>query len=148
MTRFWLTRQKHGFVLIEVMLVVILIAILSIIVIPRLLGTGRRAREASLKGDLKQIREAIERFEGDCYAYPPRLEDLMAQSGDDISADVDGRGLAVDRRAFKGPYLVTSGGLPKDPFTGETDWSYDNTTGEVHSSSTAVGINHTPYAQW
>jgi len=142
-------RRAAGFTMLEVLVVVILIAILTAIVIPRLLGMGRRARESSLRGDLKQMRDAIQRFEGDCAAWPPTLEDLMVRSGDQISADQDGRGCTLDRNAFKGPYLTTgSGTLPEDPMTGAADWDYDNSTGTVRSRSTLTGINGIPYSEW
>jgi hypothetical protein len=73
----------------------------------------------------------------------------MAANGSDISSDFDGSGGWVDRTAYDGPYLVTGDGqLPKDPFTDSADWSYDNTTGSVHSASTLVSIGGAAYLTW
>ncbi len=73
----------------------------------------------------------------------------MAANGSAISSDFDGNGGWVDRSAYDGPYLVTGDGtLPKDPFTGGTDWNYDNTTGAVHSSSTLSSISGSAYNTW
>jgi prepilin-type N-terminal cleavage/methylation domain-containing protein len=145
-----LVRDKRtGFTLIEMLIVIVVIAILALIVIPRLMGAARRSKEASLRADLKQLRDAIERFEGSCAAWPPALSDIMAANGTAISADADGRGISVDRAGYDGPYLVTSGGqLPKDPFTGASDWTYNSSTGEVHSSSTLAGLDGTTYSTW
>lgn len=131
------------------MVLIIVIAILALIIIARVVSGGKRARETNLRANLKQMRGAIERFESNTNAYPPELADIMAKDGDAISWDVDGRGLSVDRKGYNGPYLVTSSGeLPVDPLTSEADWAYDSKTGEVHSSSTLIGMNGQAYNTW
>jgi prepilin-type N-terminal cleavage/methylation domain-containing protein len=141
--------RKRGFTLIEVLIVITVLAILALIVIPRMASASRRGREASLRADLKQIRDAIERFEANTAAWPPALTDIMAADGTAISADVDGRGMSVDRNGYEGPYLRTGDGqLPLDPFTGARDWSYNSSTGEVHSSSSLTGVDGSAYSTW
>jgi len=131
------------------LIVIVVIAILSMFVIPRAMAARRAAKEAQLRGNLKQLRDGIERFEATTAAWPPSLSDLMASSGADISSDFDGRGGWVDRTAFDGPYFVTGDGqLPSDPFTGVADWAYDNTNGSVHSSSTLSAISGSAYSSW
>ncbi len=140
---------RRGFTLIEILTVIIVIAALAVMVIPVLLGAQRKAKESQLGGDLKQIRDAIERFESTTGAWPPALEDVIARSGDAISADQDGQGGHVDRRAYDGPYLVTADGtLPKDPFTQASDWDYDSASGAVHSSSTLLSLKGIAYSTW
>jgi len=142
------TRRRQGFTLIEVLIVIVVIAILATIVIPRLMGAGRKAKETQLRGNLKQIRDAIERFEATMAAWPPSLADVMAADGDAISADFDGNGGSVDRLAYDGPYLAPLAGLPKDPFSGAADWVYDNSTGAVHSASTMTALDGSNYSNW
>lgn len=143
------SRRRRAFTLVEVLIVITVIAIMAMIVIPRIMAAARRAKEAQLRGNLKQIRDAVERFEAAMAAWPPALSDIMAKSGADISADFDGRGGCVDRTAYDGPYLHTaSGELPPDPFTGAADWAYDNSTGAVHSSSNLRSTDGTPYSSW
>jgi general secretion pathway protein G len=142
-------RRERGFTLIEVLIVITIVSILAVIVIPRLTAVGRRGKEAALKADLKQIRDAIERFEANTAAWPPSLADLMAADGAAISADADGRGMSVDRNGYDGPYLRTGDGtLPVDPFTQARDWNYNSSTGEVHSASTLTALNGTAYSTW
>lgn len=142
-------RRRCGFTLVEMLIVVTVIAILAMLVIPRAMGAKRKANETQLRGNLKQIRDGIERFEATTAAWPPALTDLMAASGADISADFDGRGGSVDRTAYDGPYLLVPGNvLPEDPFTGAADWNYDNATGDVHSSSTLTSISGSAYNTW
>jgi prepilin-type N-terminal cleavage/methylation domain-containing protein len=141
--------SRGAFTLIEVLIVITVIATLAIIVVPRLMSASRRGKEANLRANLKQLRDAIERFEGDCAAWPPALSDVMAANGAAISADVDARGISVDRVGYSGPYLHTPDGQPpKDIFTGSTDWNYNSSTGELHSSSTLAALDGTSYATW
>ena len=144
-----LGRRRCGFTLIEVLIVITVIAILAMLVVPRAMGARRKAKEAQLRGNLKQLRDGIERFEATTAAWPPSAADLMAANGGAISADFDGRGGSVDRMAYDGPYLVTGdGSLPTDPFTEDDDWNYDNQTGDVHSSSTLMSIAGSAYNSW
>ncbi len=143
-------RKHKGFTLIEMLIVIVVIAILALIVIPRLLGAGRKAKEATLRGDLHQLRNAIQQFEADMGDYPATLDQLVAAKGSAPSGQ-GGTGLDLDSAGYQGPYLRTSdGGLPKDPFSASAtpDWTYTGTTGEVHSSSTLNALDTTPYSGW
>ena len=145
----WSFSRKCGFTLIEMLIVITIISVLAVIVIPRVAAAGRRGKEASLGADLKQLRDAIERFEANTAAWPPSLADLMAANGNAISSDTDGRGMDVDRRGYDGPYLRTGNGtIPADPFTAAADWNYNNSTGEIHSRSTLTALNGTAYSTW
>ena len=140
-------RSSKGFTLIEMLIVIVVIAILALIVIPRLLGAGRKAKEASLKGDLHQLRNAIQQFEADCGDYPGTdLQPLMTKPAD---GDTGGQGMDLDPAGWQGPYLRTpDGGLPVDPFTGAADWTYVGSTGEVHSAATLMALDGTAYSAW
>ena len=148
-TRGWLFRLRRGFTLIELLIVITIIAILTMAVVPRMIAARRRAKEAQLRGNLKQLRDSIERFEANTGAWPPALSDVVASDGSAISGNMDGQGGMVDRIAYDGPYLLVSGGgLPRDPFTGADDWNYQNSSGEVHSSSTLTALDSTAYSSW
>ena len=139
-------RKSKGFTLIEMLIVIVVIAILALIVIPRLLGAGRKAKEATLRGDLHQIRNSIQQFEADCGDYPSALAQLMTVPG----AGNGGTGIALDVNGWQGPYLRTpDSNLPKDPFTeSSTTWSYTANTGHVASGSTLTAINGDAYNTW
>lgn len=138
-------RKNKGFTLIEMLIVIVVIAILALIVIPRLLGAGRKAKEATLRGDLHQIRNAIQQFEADCGDYPASLDQLMTTPSGD-----GGTGIALDVSGWQGPYLRTpDSNMPKDPFTdSSTTWSYTASTGHVTSGSTLTAINGEAYSSW
>jgi len=139
-------RGSKGFTLIEMLIVIVVIAILALIVIPRLLGAGRKAKEATLKGDLHQIRNAIQQFEADMGDYPADIDDLVATTA---PTGTGGQGLDLDEEGYQGPYLRTpDGNLPVDPFTGAGDWDYDAPTGDVHSASTLNSLAGDAYSTW
>src|SRR3990172_10658241 len=126
-----LAKNRKGFTLIEMLIVIVVIAILAMIVIPRLLGAGRKAKESALKGDLQQLRNSIQQFEADCGDYPASLGQLMT-----VPSGNGGNGIALDAVGWQGPYMRTpDGNLPKDPFTSATVWTYTATSGDVHSAS-------------
>jgi type II secretory pathway pseudopilin PulG len=142
-------RPGYGLTLIELMVLLVVMGILALIVIPRVLGAARRSNEAALRGDLRNFRVAIERFQADCGGYPPRLDDILAWRGQDVSASADGAGHSLDLGSYRGPYLRTGDMLlPCDPITDGRDWRYDSAAGEVHSASGRVGTNGTPYTSW
>jgi general secretion pathway protein G len=142
-------RGRAGFTMIEILIVVTIIAVIASIVIGLYMSAGRRGKESSLRGQLKQMREAVERFQADCGAYPPALTDIVAANGGAISGDQDGRGISVDRAGYVGPYIITGdGALPKDPFTKAADWTYDSSTGDVRSVSTLTALDGTAYSAW
>jgi len=146
MTRM-VSRKHRGFTLIEMLIVIVVIAILALIVIPRLLGAGRKAKEAALRGDLHQLRNAIQQFEADCGDYPGDSGQLMTTPS---AGATGGTGIALDVNGWQGPYLRTAdGNLPKDPFTeSSTTWSYTAATGHIQSGSTLTAINGEAYSIW
>ena len=139
-------RKHKGFTLIEMLIVIVVIAILALIVIPRLLGAGRKAKEATLRGDLHQIRNAVQQFEADCGDYPLLLDGLQNVPA---AGSLGGNNIALDVAAWQGPYLRTpDGNLPDDPFTTAPDWVYVPADGDVHSNSGLTAINGDFYNTW
>jgi general secretion pathway protein G len=141
-------KRRSGFTLIEVLIVIVVIAILAAIVVPRLLGAGREAREASLRAHLQEIRNAVGLFQAQCGDYPAALTDIMATT----APATGGNGVTINTADFRGPYLTTADGkLPDNPITGEnavgTDWTYTATTGAVKAKS-GTAVDGTNYSNW
>jgi type II secretion system protein G len=141
-------RRRKGFTLIEVLIVIVVIAILAAIVVPRLLGAGREARETSLRAHLQELRNAIGLFQAQCGDYPAVLSDIMETS----APATGGTGVTINAQDFNGPYLTTPNGeLPNNPTTGgnaiPTDWTYDATTGAIHAA-TGTAVDGTDYSTW
>lgn len=69
----------YGFTLIELLAVLAIIATLLTIAVPRYFGSVDKSKEAVLKEDLYQLRDAIGKYYGDRGKYPESLETLAAQ---------------------------------------------------------------------
>ncbi len=126
-------RSQRGFTLLELMIVLAIMGILLTIAQPSLKSSIIRAREAVLREDLFRLREAVDQYYADNDKYPPAIQDLLNQQERTRS------------------YLRD---IPKDPFTGATDWITVAPEGDeggvfdVHSASPLVALDGTTYNSW
>jgi general secretion pathway protein G len=72
-------RRRSGFTLIELLVVMAIIAVLLTLAVPRYFGSLDRSKEAVLREDLFQLRDAIGKYYGDKGKYPESLEALAAE---------------------------------------------------------------------
>jgi general secretion pathway protein G len=86
-----------GFTLIELMVVMVLIALLLTIAVPRYFSTIDTGKASVQRQNISAIRDAIDKYYGDVLKYPETLQDL------------------VDKK-----YLRS---IPTDPITGKADWT-------------------------
>lgn len=123
-------RRSAGFTLIEMLVVMVIIALLLTIAVPRYLHTLERSKETVLRQDLSALRESIDKFYGDTGKFPEALTTL------------------VDKR-----YLRS---IPVDPVSKSADtWVVvraddpeDTGVKDVHSGAEGSGQNGVPYATW
>lgn len=124
-------RQRGvGFTLIELLVVLAIMATLMSIVAPRYLDSVDRAKEATLKTNLRIVRESIDKYRADTGKYPETLAQL------------------VEAR-----YIHA---LPEDPFTERNDtWIVvlppnGVTSGiyDIHSGAQGAGRDGKPFRQW
>jgi general secretion pathway protein G len=131
-SRFW---RASGFTLMEMMIVMVLIVILAGIGLTTYGNSVQRAKEATLKEDLFQIRTAIDQYYADKNKYPSNLDALVSEK-----------------------YLRA---VPVDPFTGTADtWqttasepdpgnpSLESGVSDVKSGSDQTGLDGSRYADW
>ena len=101
-------RNKKGFTLVELMLVVIIIGILVAMVMPRLAGRTEQARVAAARTDIElNIGSALDLFELDNGFYPNSLDGLFKEPSEAPS--------------WRGPYLKKK---PKDPWGNQYQYKY------------------------
>jgi general secretion pathway protein G len=128
-------RSLRGFTLIELMVVMAILVVLMTIGIAHYERTILRGKEAALKVDLKDMREAIQNYTQDKDAAPNSLDDLVTEH-----------------------YIAR---VPPDPITNALDWTTENcdlllspdqtSTGicDVHAGSDEVSpFESTPYSSW
>ena len=71
--------RLSGFTLVELLVVMSIIALLMSIAVPRYFHSTDKAREAVLRQNLLQMRDAIDKFYGDLGRYPESLDDLVSR---------------------------------------------------------------------
>jgi len=71
-------RRRRGFTLIELLVVLAIIATLLTLALPRYFSSVEKSKEAVLKENLFQLRDAISRYHADRGRYPETLEALAA----------------------------------------------------------------------
>jgi general secretion pathway protein G len=100
-------RRQTGFTLIELLLVMVIIAILAAIVIPKMTGRAEQARITAAKADISSIKTAINEFEIDNGRYPTSEEGLQALVTQPSDLAGDGK---------TGQWHQTLDKLPVDPW--------------------------------
>ncbi len=70
--------KQHGFSLIEIMVVVVIIGILAAIVVPRIINRPEQARIVKAKQDIAAIEEALDLYKLDNGNYPTTDQGLRA----------------------------------------------------------------------
>ena len=70
--------RARGFTLIEVMVVVVILAILAAVLVPRIMGRPDEARIARARQDIRAIESALQLYRLDNYRYPTTEQGLEA----------------------------------------------------------------------
>jgi general secretion pathway protein G len=70
--------RARGFTLIELLVVLAVVATLLTLALPRYFGSIDKSKEAVLKENLFQLRDAISRYHADKGKYPETLDALAA----------------------------------------------------------------------
>ncbi len=149
--------SQIGLTLVELIFTVAIVCILSLAALPLARVTIQREREVELRRNLREIREAIDRYKDasdrgfvelkfGSEGYPPDMETLV-------------KGVtqlnAVDKK------LKFLRRIPRDPMTGNTEWglrsSQDSPDSksyggqnvyDIFSKSTGTALDGTKYADW
>ena len=156
----WIRRfhgSERGFMLVELIAALTILIVLASLALPLARAQLMRSRETELRRDLREMREAIDRYKSfsdgglipatvDSHGYPPDLRTL-----------VDGvplRGAANARYRFLRR-------IPVDPMTQSKDWGLramqddadsrswgGQNVFDVYSKSQETALDGTQYADW
>jgi len=140
---------NKGFTLVELLIVVIVIAILASMAIPKFVNASLRGKESALRGELKQTRNAVDLFHQDTGYYPVLLSQLATASAPIAGLDSAGNINAVAASSFHGPYLSQ---IDPDPIDGSA-LKYNNSAGGSTSigaiqASAGFALDGSNYATW
>jgi len=99
-------RNRHlGFTLIEIMVVVVILAVLGALVVPKVLENVDKARVSRAQSDIRAIETALDLYRLDNFKYPTTEQGLAALVKQPVDPSI------TNYRS--GGYLPT---LPKDPW--------------------------------
>ena len=70
--------KRLGFTLIELLVVLAIVSTLLTLALPRYFSSLEKSKEAVLKENLAQVRDAISRYHADRGRYPDNLESLVS----------------------------------------------------------------------
>ena len=122
--------SRRGFTLIELLVVLAVVATLLTLAVPRYFGSIDKSKEAVLKENLNQMREAISRYYADKGKYPESL--------DNLASDKYLRSVPLDPiTESRGTWLVLR---PEDPQKGGV---YD-----VKSGAAGKAIDGSEFSTW
>lgn len=99
-------RGKRGFTLVELIVVMLILAILAALIVPRVVGRTSDAKRSKAATDIARLSDLIQQFRLDVGRYPTTEEGLQAL-----------RSAPSDATNWKGPYLQKA--IPPDP------WGFD-----------------------
>ena len=115
-----LPRRSHGFTLIEIMVVVVILGILAAIVVPRVMDNPDKARVVTAKQQIRTIETALNMYRLDNFKYPTTDQGLEAL----VSPPAD----ASARNFKKDGYMPR---LPVDPWGNPFQYLNPGTRGEI-----------------
>lgn len=98
-------QRQHGFTLIEIMVVVVILAVLGALVVPKILENVDKARVTRAQSDIRAIQTALDLYRLDNFKYPTTeqgMQALVTQPSDPSITNYR-----------SGGYLPS---LPKDPW--------------------------------
>lgn len=112
---------QHGFSLIEILVVVVIIGILAAVVVPRVMDEPDRARVTRAQQDVQALVTALNMYKLDNFSYPSTdqgLEALVRQPSGQPPAPNWKSGGYIDR-------------LPRDPWGNEYQYLNPGIHGEI-----------------
>jgi general secretion pathway protein G len=153
------TTAESGMTLLELIIACTILLILSSMALPIARFTVIREREKELRYDLREMRNAIDKYkdladqqkirvEVGSEGYPPDLDTLV-------------KGVALGGSGASGKNIRFLRRVPVDPMTGRTDWGLrsvqddpdatswgGNNVFDVYSKSTGTALDGTKYSDW
>lgn len=114
------TANQAGFTLIEIMVVIVILAILAGLVVPRVVGQSDKARVGTTKTILATVSNSLDSYRIDNARYPDTTQGLDAL----INPPADAKNYP------EGGYI--KGGYPTDGWDNELQYAYPGAEGRVY----------------
>jgi len=155
-------RRARGVTLVELLAVTAIVLVLAGIALPVAQTAVKRHKEIQLRRALREMREAIDRFQADVQRIPSmRQTQINATNEEGYPEELEWLYEGYDIGDAKGTKLKYLRRLPRDPMTGKAEWATRSSRDQpssafsdeinifdVRSKSEAVALDGTKYASW
>jgi general secretion pathway protein G len=123
--KFYMRNNKHkAFTLVELLLVLVILAVLAAIVVPKFAGRSQQARETAAQSNISSMEIALDSFEVDNGYYPTDLQDLVSEPN--------------DTKDWRGPYIKE---VPFDPWGNAYIYEYPGKNNERGYDLMSMGMD-------
>lgn len=154
-----LPSSQSGMTLLELIIACSILLILASAALPVARFTIVRQREYELRYDLRQMRDAIDRYK--TYADQNKIRVEIGSEGYPPDLDTLVKGVALGGTGATGKNIRFLRRIPVDPMTGQAEWGLravqddpdsDSWGGknvfDVYSKSTGTALDGTKYKDW
>jgi general secretion pathway protein G len=135
-----LRNRQNAFTLVELLIVIIIIAVLAAIAIPKFSNSTTRSKESALRSNLKLVRNAVDLFRADTGLFPKDLAALSATAAPAQGYDSTPTLVSITASDWRGPYLQA---VPKD-FDGSSELTYTTTLAGLGTVKSSIAA----YSSW
>jgi general secretion pathway protein G len=150
---------QAGMSLLELIVACTILLILSSMAMPIAKFTVIREREKELRLDLREMRQAIDKYKDLADQQKIRVE--LGSEGYPPDLDTLVKGVSVGGSGAAGKNMRFLRRVPKDPMTGRAEWGLrsvqddpdstswgGNNVFDVYSKSTGTALDGTKYSDW
>jgi len=138
--------RTRGFTLVELIAVIVVLAILSAIAIPKYFDYASKARESSLKATLGNLRSSMANFyantvvSGGTPAYPTLVQ--MQTPGTVLQDPPPQNPFNNSQAVIAGTWTTATALVPNpaQPVSGTAGYAYDAAAGKVWANSNTTGM--------
>jgi len=109
-------KDKRGFTLVELLIVMVIIGMLAALVFPRLIPKVGKGKQSAAKAQIELLGQALDQFRLDTGRYPSTSEGLTVLSANPGIPNWDG------------PYLKKA--VPNDPWNRPYSYTFPGTHGD------------------
>lgn len=152
---------QQGLTLLELIAVTAIVLILATMAVPVGQTLVKRQKEIELRQALREIREALDRFQVDSSRFPGIKQNLSVANEEGYPEELEVLVEGVDTGDAAGTTLKYLRRMPVDPMTGDRDWATRSSRDQpdslftdhinifdVRTRSEKIALDGTRYDQW